>query len=32
VHWHVAALPPGVPYDEQQVRALMVELMVAGWR
>ena len=25
VHWHVAALPPEVPYDEQQFRALMVE-------
>jgi diadenosine tetraphosphate (Ap4A) HIT family hydrolase len=25
VHWHVAALPPGVPYDQQQYRALMVE-------
>lgn len=25
VHWHVAALPPGVPYEEQQFRALMVE-------
>ena len=25
VHWHVAALPPGVPYDEQQLRALMAE-------
>jgi diadenosine tetraphosphate (Ap4A) HIT family hydrolase len=25
VHWHVAALPPGVPYDEQQFRALMAE-------
>jgi histidine triad (HIT) family protein/ATP adenylyltransferase len=25
VHWHVAALPPGTPYDEQQFRALMVE-------
>jgi diadenosine tetraphosphate (Ap4A) HIT family hydrolase len=25
VHWHVVALPPGVPYDEQQYRALMVE-------
>ncbi|MDP8957845.1 MAG: HIT family protein [Actinomycetota bacterium] len=25
VHWHVAALPPGIPYDEQQFRALMVE-------
>jgi diadenosine tetraphosphate (Ap4A) HIT family hydrolase len=25
VHWHVAALPPGVPYEEQQFRALMAE-------
>jgi len=25
VHWHVAALPPGVPYDEQQFHALMTE-------
>ena len=25
VHWHVAALPPGVPYEEQQFRALMTE-------
>lgn len=25
VHWHVAALPPGVPYDEQQFHALMAE-------
>jgi histidine triad (HIT) family protein len=25
VHWHVAALPPGVPYEEQQYAALMVE-------
>ena len=23
VHWHVAPLPPGVPYDQQQLRALM---------
>jgi diadenosine tetraphosphate (Ap4A) HIT family hydrolase len=22
VHWHLAPLPPGVPYDEQQVAAL----------
>ena len=22
VHWHVAPLPPGVPYDEQQLAAL----------
>ncbi|WP_433040639.1 HIT family protein [Dactylosporangium sp. CS-033363] len=25
VHWHVAPLPPGVPYGEQQYRALMAE-------
>ncbi len=25
VHWHVAPLPPGVPYDAQQFAALMVE-------
>jgi diadenosine tetraphosphate (Ap4A) HIT family hydrolase len=25
VHWHVAALPPGVPYAEQQYAALMHE-------
>lgn len=25
VHWHVAGLPPGVPYAEQQFRALMAE-------
>jgi len=25
VHWHVAALPPGVPYAEQQYAALMAE-------
>jgi ATP adenylyltransferase len=23
VHWHIAALPPGVPYDEQQFAALL---------
>ena len=28
VHWHVAALPPGVPYAEQQYAALMAE---HGW-
>jgi histidine triad (HIT) family protein len=26
VHWHVAALPPGVPYDDQQFRSLMAEI------
>jgi diadenosine tetraphosphate (Ap4A) HIT family hydrolase len=25
VHWHIAPLPPGVPYDEQQFAALMHE-------
>ncbi|MEV0805383.1 HIT family protein [Micromonospora sp. NPDC050200] len=25
VHWHVAPLPPGVPYDQQQYHALMAE-------
>ena len=26
VHWHVAPLPPGVPYEEQQFAALMHEV------
>ena len=25
VHWHVAPLPPGVPYEEQQLEALGLE-------
>lgn len=25
VHWHVAPLPPGVPFEEQQYRSLMTE-------
>jgi ATP adenylyltransferase len=25
VHWHLAPLPPGVPYEEQQLEALRVE-------
>jgi diadenosine tetraphosphate (Ap4A) HIT family hydrolase len=25
VHWHVVPLPPGVPYEEQQFGALMLE-------
>ena len=25
VHWHVAPLPPGVPYERQQYHALMME-------
>lgn len=26
IHWHIAPLPPGVPYEEQQFAALMVEM------
>ncbi|MFG1605590.1 HIT family protein [Actinoplanes sp. NPDC049265] len=25
LHWHLAPLPPGVPYDQQQYHALMAE-------
>ena len=25
LHWHVAPLPPGVPYERQQYHALMSE-------
>ncbi|GAA0418453.1 HIT family protein [Streptomyces luteireticuli] len=25
LHWHIAGLPPGVPYDEQQFHSLMAE-------
>ena len=25
VHWHLAPLPPGVPYGDQQFNALMAE-------
>jgi diadenosine tetraphosphate (Ap4A) HIT family hydrolase len=25
VHWHIAPLPPGVPYEEQQLEALRME-------
>ena len=25
LHWHLAPLPPGVPYGEQQYHALMAE-------
>ena len=25
LHWHIAPLPPGVPYDQQQCYALMTE-------
>ncbi len=26
VHWHIAPLPPGVPYEEQQLEALRFEM------
>jgi len=25
LHWHIAPLPPGVPYHQQQFYALMIE-------
>jgi histidine triad (HIT) family protein/ATP adenylyltransferase len=25
IHWHIAPLPPGVPYQQQQYHALMAE-------
>jgi diadenosine tetraphosphate (Ap4A) HIT family hydrolase len=25
VHWHIAPLPPGVPYQQQQFHALMAD-------
>lgn len=31
LHWHVAPLPPGVPYERQQFRALMFESGVLPW-
>ncbi len=30
VHWHVAPLPPGVPYEQQQFYALMSEHRILG--
>lgn len=30
VHWHLAPLPPGVPYDEQQLAALNLKKGVLG--
>jgi diadenosine tetraphosphate (Ap4A) HIT family hydrolase len=32
LHWHIAPLPPGVPYHEQQYYALMAENGVSGRR
>jgi diadenosine tetraphosphate (Ap4A) HIT family hydrolase len=31
LHWHVAPLPPGTPYREQQYHALMAEHGVMPW-
>jgi diadenosine tetraphosphate (Ap4A) HIT family hydrolase len=31
VHWHVAPLPPGTPYAQQQYHALMAENGVIPW-
>jgi histidine triad (HIT) family protein/ATP adenylyltransferase len=31
IHWHVAPLPPGTPYGEQQYHALMAENGVIAW-
>jgi diadenosine tetraphosphate (Ap4A) HIT family hydrolase len=31
VHWHVAPLPPGTPYERQQFHALMAEHGVIPW-
>ncbi|AQZ69083.1 putative HIT motif protein [[Actinomadura] parvosata subsp. kistnae] len=31
LHWHVAPLPPGVPYERQQFHALMAENGVLPW-
>ena len=30
LHWHIAPLPPGTPYDQQQYHALMQEYGVIG--
>jgi diadenosine tetraphosphate (Ap4A) HIT family hydrolase len=31
VHWHVAPLPPGTPYEQQQYHALMAENGILPW-
>jgi diadenosine tetraphosphate (Ap4A) HIT family hydrolase len=31
VHWHVAPLPPGIPFRQQQFHALMLENGVIPW-
>ncbi|WP_239161931.1 HIT family protein [Acrocarpospora phusangensis] len=31
LHWHIAALPPDIPYEQQQYHALMTENGVIPW-
>ncbi|GAA0978979.1 hypothetical protein GCM10009555_042810 [Acrocarpospora macrocephala] len=31
LHWHIAALPPETPYEQQQYHALMTENGVIPW-
>jgi histidine triad (HIT) family protein/ATP adenylyltransferase len=31
VHWHIAPLPPGTPYEQQQYHALMAENGIIPW-
>lgn len=31
LHWHIAPLPPGTPYERQQFHALMAENGVIAW-
>lgn len=31
VHWHIAPLPPGTPFEQQQFHALMLEHGVIPW-
>jgi diadenosine tetraphosphate (Ap4A) HIT family hydrolase len=31
IHWHIAPVPPGTPYEEQQFHALMGENGVIPW-
>ncbi|MEU6431854.1 hypothetical protein ABZ860_38645 [Microbispora sp. NPDC046973] len=31
LHWHIAPLPPGTPYERQQFHALMTENGVIPW-
>ena len=31
IHWHVAPLPPGTPYAQQQYHALMAEHGIIPW-